>query len=215
MQSIIPTLDVSLESEEPVHSCCVRRRNSEVLRALLRAPEPLDRDDQKKVVNALAKEQAHQQAFAGQLLGGVVGLVLLLHGFLLYQQFLHPWSTKLLAHFYDAGQFLAAVSFLTSTAAYGTFLARVWQLGRARKRRSRLLLASKAAAATAFLLWTLTLWKAAEGRGEGFAPALKFWWLPCGPSLLLVVLERVWAMVSSSDNDLEALKSQMYNFKSA
>jgi len=44
--------------------------------------------------------QAQQQAFAGQLLRGVVGLVLLLHGYLLLQQILHPWSSKLLAHFY-------------------------------------------------------------------------------------------------------------------
>jgi hypothetical protein len=147
MQSSIPSFDVGLESEEGgLHSCCVRRRNSEVLRSLLRAPEPLDRDDQKKIIKAIADEQVsviltpcfstmpilpaslavkstipstvlqcifvclftsnlalqeQQQAFAGQLLRGVIALVLLLHGYLLLQQTLRPWSTKLLAHFYS------------------------------------------------------------------------------------------------------------------
>lgn len=58
MQSIIPSLNVGLETEEgSLHNCCVRRRNSEVLRTLLGAAEPLDRDDQKKVVKAIADEQ--------------------------------------------------------------------------------------------------------------------------------------------------------------
>lgn len=44
--------------------------------------------------------QKQQRELAGQLLTGVVGLVLLLHGYLLLQQSFRPWSTKLLAHFY-------------------------------------------------------------------------------------------------------------------
>lgn len=183
---------------------------------MLGAPEPLDRDDQKRVVKAIADEQAQQQAFAGQLLRGVVGLVLLLHGYLLLQQILHPWSSKLLAHFYDAGLSLTAIGFLTSTGAYATYLARIWQVcTRGKVQSGRLLTLSTGAAATTFLLWTLALWRAADGRGEGFGPALKFWWLPLGPSLLVLLLEQVWAMFAGSSKDLEALKSSMYNFKSA
>ena len=53
-----PSLYIQESEEGPVHSCCVRRRNSEVLRTLLRhEAEPLDHDDQRKIVKALADEQ--------------------------------------------------------------------------------------------------------------------------------------------------------------
>jgi len=116
----------------------------------------------------------------------------------------------------DAGLSLTAIGFLTSTGAYATYLARIWQVcTRGKVQSGRLLTLSTGAAATTFLLWTLALWRAADGRGEGFGPALKFWWLPLGPSLLVLLLEQVWAMFAGSSKDLEALKSSMYNFKSA
>ena len=117
-------------------------------------------------------------------------------------------------HTADAGYTLTAVSFLASTAAYGVYLTRIWQLSTGTQ-QSRMLLASKIVAAASFVLWSLALWKAAEGSGAGVGPALKFWWLPFGPLLLMTVLEHVWGMVAGGSKDVDALRSQMYNFKSA
>ena len=71
----MPSLDTPDSEEGPVHSCCVRRRNSEVLRTLLRHEAgPIDQDDQRKIVKALADEQVsylpclHPFAFHLQLL---------------------------------------------------------------------------------------------------------------------------------------------------
>jgi len=115
------------------------------------------------------------------------------------------------------GQIFTAVSFVISMAAYSLYLARVMQLcaGKKLHRQNRLLLASKGAAAASLLLWSLALWTAAKGREEGLWPALKFWWLPLGPWLLLILVEHVLAMLASSSEDLAALQSRMYNFKSA
>jgi cytochrome bd-type quinol oxidase subunit 2 len=117
----------------------------------------------------------------------------------------------------DVGQSFATVSFVASTAAYSIYLARVWQLCAGKKlyRQSRLLLASKGAAAASLLFWSVALWTAAKGRDEGYWPALKFWWLPLGPFLLLIIVEHVLAMLASSSKDLASLKSRMYDFKSA
>ncbi len=115
----------------------------------------------------------------------------------------------------DAGRLLTFTGLATSVAAYSTYLARVRQLGAGQRPQARLLTASKCAAAFTLGLWSLALWRAADGRGEGFKPALKFWWLPLGPSLLLALLEYTWAMFVSNAKDLETLKSHMYNFKSA
>lgn len=112
------------------------------------------------------------------------------------------------------GQIFSAVSFVASMVAYGLYLARVLQLKKLHG-QNRLLLASKGAASAALLLWSLALWTAAKGREEGLWPALKFWWLPLGPWLLLILVEHVLAMFSSSSEDLAALQSRMYNFKSA
>ena len=198
------------------------RRRQHAVDTWLQEPY-LDAEEQEGVILHLKEQQAslsRQWTAIFAVMAAVLGL-----GFwyLAWHQWVDPWGLKHHAFFFGTagrrwvafGESCSGVSLLLSAGALMTGDSKTTNYSSPHRGHTPLLVCATLFALIIGLCWTYSLFAAAQYQETSFFQSLHYAWIPCGPLLYALLVRYLLHTFHSTAENVDALRSSMYNLHSA